>query len=610
MSYRRKIMSTVGAALFSFLFLIISFHPLHASDPHSAIYSMDNNKIFWFIIISDIHIGAYGFPGSENLEWVVTEASDVINPSFILNAGDMTDSTNWNELGYPDGPHPEEWEEYRDILTRNGMDEDFYYDIPGNHDHYRDKDFDYYLNYSIQGKATGQTQVSWTRTFDFGTYHFLGVNTNGNDGVEFSPLPPYYGDNAGLDSSELTFIENELEQNKDTDLSMIFGHHAVVTRSTDWSDWAFEDAEEWTETALRYGADELVQLMENYNVLMYAYGHSHIYREEFYLRNMSEGVLYLNVASLTKSEGSHYNIVAIDSNGISTVSPDVRTWPAVIITTPLDKDLGMNRNPYTADASDMSGDSFPIRALVFDKQPVTQVEYRRHKRLENTGELVGHVVDVITGLLKQDGIWRPMTQVESDHPSYPYLWETDCDIPSGGDYTIEVRARGSSTQSDSVPTAFPARPVTDEGCFITAAFGSPDTHNSGRKQVLQALKPPENTGKWLSRSGIIATLLSSIGKSICKPLKELDPDNGHGGSLFRMKLHDGSIVGGLFFEYPEGAEVPKPLLMASFGFLQDRWGTEAAKFHELYLKEMKGFPPMFSSWTTPPQDRSLPTMTF
>jgi hypothetical protein len=25
--------------------------------------------------------------------------------------------------------------------------------------------------------------------------------------------------------------------------------------------------------------------------------------------------------------------------------------------------------------------------------------------------------------------------------------------------------------------------------------------------------------------------------------------------------------------------------MASFGFLQDRWGTEAAKFYELYIKD-------------------------
>jgi hypothetical protein len=48
---------------------------------------------------------------------------------------------------------------------------------------------------------------------------------------------------------------------------------------------------------------------------------------------------------------------------------------------------------------------------------------------------------------------------------------SDCPNPlEGGDYTIEVRATGSSVQRDAVPTAFPADPVDDEGlCFITSA---------------------------------------------------------------------------------------------------------------------------------------------
>jgi hypothetical protein len=70
-------------------------------------------------------------------------------------------------------------------------------------------------------------------------------------------------------------------------------------------------------------------------------------------------------------------------------------------------------------------------------------------------------------------------------------------------------------------------------------------------------------------------------------LKGLDPDSTHGGQPFKMELSDGTRVGGLFFEYNKETENPKPLLMASFGFLQDRWGSEAAKFHELYIKEIK-----------------------
>jgi hypothetical protein len=475
MSFRGKGKNfiVVVATFLFFLFIFGLECPLRASDPYSAYYSTDNDKIFWFILLSDVHIGARGYPGSEYLEWMVTEAKDVINPSFIVNAGDLTDSTNWSELGYPDGPHTEEWQQYRDIVVSNGVNESFYYDIPGNHDHYGDQNFAYYLNYSIQGAATGQTQISWTRTFGFGTYHFLGVNTCGNDGADFSMLPPTYGDNAGLDASELAFIETELEANKNADLTLIFGHHLIVKRPTDWTDVTSEDVEAWTMTALIYGADEFIALMDAYNPLMYAYGHSHVYREEFFTKDMANGVLYLNVASLAKSDAKHYNIVAIDCNGISTAPQNVGTWPAVIITAPLDRNLGVEYNPYTYAVTDLTGDSTPIRALVFDKNPVTQVEYRTYKILEPCGRFVDRVVRRVTGLLEREGIWHPMTQVAPGHPYYPYLWEADCPNPrAGGDYTIEVRATGSSTQRDSIPTAFPAAPVEDAGatgCFVATA---------------------------------------------------------------------------------------------------------------------------------------------
>ncbi len=464
-------MANVAALLFLFLFSFAC--PSQANDPYSASYSTDNVNIFWFVFISDVHIGTRGVPGSENLEWIVTEARQVINPSFMVNTGDLTDSTNWSESGYPDGPHAEEWQEYRSILVNNGADENFYYDIPGNHDHFLDKDFDYYLDYSIQGVATGQTQISWTRTFGFGTYHFLGINTAGNDGEAFSFLPPTYGDNAGLDEEELVFIEDKLEENKDADLTMIFGHHLILKRSSE--DEILDDAENSMMTALVEGEDELISLMEKYGVLMYGYGHTHDYREEFLTKDMTDGVIYLNAESLTKSADNSYNIVAVDNNGISTISQSVGTWPAVIITAPLDKHLGMSNNPYTSNVTDLSGSSIPIRALVFDKEPVTQVEYRMYKLLESSSEVVEEAVSYVTGLVDIEGMWHTMTQVSPSHTSYPYLWEADASsLSESGDYIIEVRATGSSTQKDSIPTTFPEAPVDGDDviCFIdTAAYG-------------------------------------------------------------------------------------------------------------------------------------------
>ncbi|MDY7030813.1 MAG: metallophosphoesterase [Thermodesulfobacteriota bacterium] len=431
-------------AAFLFIFTTDFIDHVRASDPLSAYYSSDNDRIFWFILISDAQIGAYNGNGSENLEWIVTEAKDVIEPEFIVNEGDLTDSTNWDSDLWPDGPWQDEWEEYLSILETNEVDSSFYYDIPGNHDHYNDEYFDYYLSYSIQGRATGQTQISWTRTFDFGTYHFLGINTAGNDGAGFNLWPiDNFGDHAGLDETELQFIEEELKQNKDVDLTLIFGHHPIEKRSS-----------EWTDTALSEGADEFVELMNQYGVLMYGYGHTHTYREEVFTQGMTEGVLYLNTKSIYSSDESQYTLIAIDCNGLSVVPVDLRTWPVVLITAPLDTGLG-GGNPFVYPVPKFH--SNPIRALVFDESPITSVQYR----IDETSD------------------WYPMTRVETN----PHLWEGqwDATLLSDEGYTIEVQATGSSTRSDSITIGFNTDTSSsasdsseeDENCFITiAAHGS------------------------------------------------------------------------------------------------------------------------------------------
>ena len=82
---------------------------------------------------------------------LVSQARNVINPSFIVVTGDLTDSTNGNIFGYPNGPYQAEWEQYKNILSSNGVDASFYYDIPGNHDAYNEQYFIYYVANSIQG---------------------------------------------------------------------------------------------------------------------------------------------------------------------------------------------------------------------------------------------------------------------------------------------------------------------------------------------------------------------------------------------------------------------------------------------------------------------------
>ena len=110
---------------------------------------------------------------------------------------------------------------------------------------------------------------------------------------------------------------------------------------------------------------------------------------------------------------------------------------------------------------------------------------------------------------------------------------------------------------------------------------------SGRELVLQALEPGKDHRKACGcLGGVLTTALSSSSLNPANPLKRIDPDDEViKDRVFKIKLGGGTELGGLLFKYENGAKGPQPLLMASFGFLQDRWGSEAAKFYQLYLKD-------------------------
>jgi hypothetical protein len=390
---------------------------LQAGRPHGAYYSADNSRVFWFIHVSDLHIGASGTTDSTRLNWIVTTARSVINPQFIVATGDLTDSTNGNVLGYPNGPYQAEWTQYKTILANAGAGPDFFYDLPGNHDAYSDKNFAYYLANSVQGSATGKTQLSWTRAFDFGTYHFLGVNTADNTGAAFSLVSPY-GDHAGLDATELAYIQAELGAHTDADLTLVFGHHPVTATGNS------------SDTYLYYGHQEFIAALDTYGASTYNYGHTHVYSQALFKGDSYTGVMsgdgihYDNVASLGKSSGSYYSIVAIDCNGVSSITPSTNAWPVVLITAPVDRHIGGAENPYayTVPASSTN----PIRALVFDSGPISSVSYR----------------------IDSGATWHPMTRVGTTP-----LWETatwDASALVSGDHTVEVRAVGTTTVSNAI----------------------------------------------------------------------------------------------------------------------------------------------------------------
>jgi hypothetical protein len=395
------------------IFLLAFSSAVSAGDPHSAYYSSDTDKILWFIHASDTHLGTSESTDSTNLQWLVGQARSVINPSFIVVTGDLTDSTNGNLFGYPNGPYQVEWDQYKKILSDNGIDSNSYFDLPGNHDAYNDQYFSYYLANSVQGRATGKTQASWTRTGAWGKYHFLGINTADNSGDSFSILPPF-GDYAGLDGSELALISDEMTVNSDAELTLIFGHHPLVATGNS------------QDTYLYYGKDEFVGLLNGNGSSLYGYGHTHTSSEQFFTQNMSDGVFYFNVSAIGKGSPNQYTITAIDCNGISSKTQTVGTWPVVLITAPIDRRLGGVVNPYAYTVTNAAAN--PIRALVFDPAVVTQVQFR------------------VNG-----GVWQSMTSVAGN----PRLWQGAWDASTlvEGEYTLDVQATtGSGVRIDSVAT--------------------------------------------------------------------------------------------------------------------------------------------------------------
>jgi len=102
----------------------------------------------------------------------------------------------------------------------------------------------------------------------------------------------------------------------------------------------------------------------------------------------------------------------------------------------------------------------------------------------------------------------------------------------------------------------------------------------GRGRVLSALDPRRVDVANPSQNNILP--VPEGRKSLAGRFRPGGPSPGR---PFRLKLRDGSRLGGLFFPHPEAETGSKPLLMAGFGFLQDRWGVAAVQFYERHLHQ-------------------------
>ncbi len=353
--------------------------------------SNSSDNIFWFVHVTDTHIGAYRLTGDNRQNFQdFLQNMEYINPEFIIDTGDLTNG----KIPLPVEQDVEEWRDRFNMLASAEMiNISYYYDLPGNHDGYGDSStFSYFLNWSVQKRY----YYNWNRTFSFGNYTFIGLNSAQSAGFRWPD-----GTNGELNQTELDWFEAQLIASLPSNMTFAFAHHPendVGNYRTSVTNKTF------------------LELLEYYNVSAYIFGHGH----ENIERNQG-GTICIETDSLGQSFNENgYRIFAIDNDGISCKFQPINTWPAVLITCPLDRKLTMQ-------AFDIPNDSkvVPIRALVFDKNPIISVQYK----IDN-------------------GDWVLM-----NFTGNPNLWNASFDASglSNTEHELIIRAQSSSgTETDAI----------------------------------------------------------------------------------------------------------------------------------------------------------------
>ncbi|MCX7958134.1 MAG: metallophosphoesterase [Deltaproteobacteria bacterium] len=336
-----------------FILFLLSFYSLTVAYADGIpAYLADGSNVIWFLQITDTHVDSNALKYYKDyFPWVLNEAVPLINPSFVVVTGDLTDSTKSTIPYYGSGPHEEEWLKYREIYTNAMMTPSFYYDCPGNHDAYGDGQLAYYLKYSMQGSFTKSTQSSWYVDNGKGIYHFFYAATTANDGKQWP------SDNQELTDDELIQIDRFLKENPDASMRIAFAHH----------DYEKENVK---------NKDRFLILLKQYGVSYFGHGHEH----DTGFRIGDGKIIKYRMDSLGQSEGNNVAIWAIDNYSVTIKTfKAMSVFPAAVITAPADvilDDPGNKiENPYIPPVS-VHCSRAPARALVFSKAENPDVTFR------------------------------------------------------------------------------------------------------------------------------------------------------------------------------------------------------------------------------------------
>jgi hypothetical protein len=327
--------------------------PLRAADPSLAAYRADGSRLLWLLHLTDTHIDTFLNGGEEDrLRWALSEGVTTVQPDAVVVTGDATDGTNGI---FYSGANQAEWDLYRSIVDTAGLnDAGYYFDLPGNHDAYSDDGLALYRQNSVQGAATGRTQVEWRLDRPWGSTCFVGVATPQEQGK------PWPQDPAELTAAELAETEAFLVGNPECRVTLAFGHH---------------------DPGQVEGGDAFRALCQAQGIGHYVHGHTHDYSLTF----EGGGPLVLRTDSLGQGVGHQVTVLALDHDTFSweTVAAD-DPWPLVVVTAPV-------RGRFLAGASGATSDDLelpyappvprgctaaPVRVLLFDPAPASSATFR------------------------------------------------------------------------------------------------------------------------------------------------------------------------------------------------------------------------------------------
>jgi 3',5'-cyclic AMP phosphodiesterase CpdA len=345
-----------------------------------------DHEIFWFIHVSDVHVTTT--KSLDSFSHLLNNTFQVIKPTFISNTGDLVDSNIFGNILNID-----EWKLYEKVLNDTNMNSSIYIDFIGNHDVSYNPNSEYFIKYSMSGSSFLDTQYSFNKSFPFGDYAFIGLDTTKKTSYNFLE----FGFIGFLDTQEMDWYEGELEKYKNYDKIFVFSHHPVNHSIN----YLFSDV---TSSGKKFS-----ELNEEYDVFCYFCGHSH----ENYSQK-SNGMLTIETTNFDTNGGT-YRIVSIDNNQISTSIEEIGNWPQGIVTYP-------PREQYSIGEP---GNLNKLRILAWDPEGLITVEWCAYNKFNS-----------------RVSEWKPLSNINISSPLWEGDWNTN--LNDGNSYTIKVRITGGS----------------------------------------------------------------------------------------------------------------------------------------------------------------------